>query len=121
MVFIVKRWLGIGRRGAGYVDLLEQILIERAPAKRINGGLLKNLVESDFFRLHISAKKQAGVARRDDASNSRTPHGISNGTVSFINIAYCPLYKEYNNPVVIIGIVGQEPSREKEFPQTKIT
>jgi hypothetical protein len=36
-------------------------------AKRMSGGL-KKFVNSDFFRLPISAKKQAGVTRRDDAS-----------------------------------------------------
>ena len=38
-------------------------LIERAPAKRRSGRLLKKFVNSDFSRELISAKKRAGVTR----------------------------------------------------------
>jgi hypothetical protein len=41
--------------------------IERAPRAKLIGGSNKKVCDSDFFRRPISAKKQAGVTRRDDA------------------------------------------------------
>ena len=55
-----------------------QLLSERSEANKRR--LLKNLVESNFSHKHISAKKQASVTRRDDASqltNVRVIGGIS--------------------------------------------
>ena len=46
-------------------------LIERAPAKRRSGGLLKKFVNSDFSRELISAKKRAGVTRCSHATTRR--------------------------------------------------
>jgi hypothetical protein len=71
------------------------LLIERAPAKRRSGRLLKNFVNSDFSRPHISAKKRAGVTRCSDATTRRCSgnhrFNQSQWTVTFTHYPSIPM------------------------------
>ena len=94
-------------------------LIERALAKRINGGLLKKLVNSDFSRQLISAKKRAGVTRFSHARTRRCPDNHFNhrsGTSACTLLFQCLLPRHSNNRY--IQRIYDAGIRDYQYPKT---